>query len=122
MLSTKIKKLYKTLNILKLLSRLCVMFSVIFLLFRVIMIFCYHNDIGGIEHNVIFSICNVIAGEPLYEDPQMGNFNITQYTPVYYFINLICCEIFNLNPLDNLFQIYIIGRSLSFLFKRLHCI
>jgi len=102
-------------NIKKLAVYSSISFFLLFFILRIFLVFSYSADIGGIENNVIYSICKTIYGIPLYSDPEQGNYDITQYTPLYYNFIIFICKILSVNPLDDLHSIYIIGRSVSLL-------
>jgi len=108
---------FKNINVLTLTSYLSLIYFLVFLLLRIILVFSYTPDLGGIEGNVIYSISKVLYGGLLYDNPEANNFNITQYSPVFYYINIFFCKLFGLNPLTNLHDIYILGRALSLIFN-----
>lgn len=103
------------------LSDLTLWFSIIsfvsFLILRILLIFSYDSDLGGVENNVIYSICKVLDGGLLYDNPEIGNFNISQYSPLYYYFPIIVGKLFHLNPLNDLYTIYIVGRTFSLIFN-----
>ncbi|GAB4046258.1 glycosyltransferase family 39 protein [Spirosoma litoris] len=53
-------------------------------LIRYRLIFFVSSDIGGIESNAIYSIQRYMAGYPLYANPEIAPYSITQYSPIYY--------------------------------------
>lgn len=89
----------------------------VFLFMRIALLFSTDADIGGIENNVIYSICKVLKGGSLYEDPENGNFNISQYSPLYYYWVAGLSQALNLDPLENLRAIYVLGRLSSLFFN-----
>jgi len=90
-----------------------------FLILRILLIYSYEPDIGGVENNVIYSICKVIDGGLLYDNPEDGNFSISQYSPIYYYFPILIAKIIKLNPLNDLHTIYIISRYFSLIFNLL---
>lgn len=92
---------------------------VAFLLLRLVLTASYSPDLGGIENNVIYNTAKVLDGGHLYDDPESGNFNITQYSPAYYYFLIGVSKVFNLKPLTDLHLIYILGRALSIIFNLL---
>jgi hypothetical protein len=88
----------------------------LFIILRILLVFSYSNDIGGIENNVVYSITKYLSDGCLYNDPESGNFNITQYSPVYYNLVTFICFVFKINPLTDVHLVYVIGRFLSLIF------
>jgi hypothetical protein len=84
---------------------------------RLLLVYSYASDIGGVENNVIYSVAKVLAGGTLYDNPETNNFNITQYSPLYYYTVIITTKLLKLNPISDLHAIYIIGRYYSLLFN-----
>ena len=78
-----------------------------------------HWDIGGIENSVVYGAAKVLNGLPLYGDPESANFDITQYTPLYYHCLTTVARLTDVNPMENLHGLYLIGRSLSLAFNLL---
>ncbi|MHC1705881.1 MAG: glycosyltransferase family 39 protein [Bacteroidales bacterium] len=120
---TKISPSGKTLFLIVLICFLAVLFI------RVRLIFTYVPNIGGIEQNVIFSIQTLASGEPLYTDPEKGNYAFTQYSPLYLKIAAFIGQISGLDPeepivwhrlsrllslLFNLFSIFLAYKTLRF--------
>ena len=85
---------------------------------RLFLIFNYFPEIGGIESNVIYSFQRILAGYPLYTDPEAPPYSITQYTPLYYGIAWMVGKIFQIDPSD-VHAVYVLSRSLSLLFNLL---
>ena len=85
---------------------------------RLFLIFNYFPEIGGIESNVIYSLQRILAGYPLYTDPEAPPYSITQYTPLYYGIAWTVGKIFQVDP-SNVHAVYVLSRSLSLLFNLL---
>ncbi|MDB3907496.1 hypothetical protein OAK35_01625 [Crocinitomicaceae bacterium] len=92
-------------------------FFVLFLIVRIILVNSYAADIGGIENNVIYNVSKMLEGGALYEHPESGNFNITQYSPIYYQTLYGICKLSNLNSLQHVHTMYYLGRALSLLFN-----
>ncbi|WKN32166.1 hypothetical protein PZB74_02205 [Porifericola rhodea] len=83
-------------------------------LLRLSLVFTYIADMGGVESNVIYSIQRLIAGYPLYVDPSVAPYSITQYTPIYYYIMLGLAKLVQLDA-DQVEGVYILSRSFSLL-------
>lgn len=92
-------------------------FFVLFLIGRIVLVYSNAADIGGIENNVIYNVAKMLEGGALYENPESGNFNITQYAPIYYQVFYGLCNLFDLHPAQHLHTLYHIGRALSLLFN-----
>ncbi|MFN5829493.1 MAG: hypothetical protein ACK46R_01955 [Bacteroidota bacterium] len=106
-------------DLLKITSWFCVINFLLFFLLRIFLIGSYDADIGGVENNVAYSISKMLCGDALYENPESGSFDITQYTPLYYYVATGISQLFHLNPLNDLHAIYAVGRSLSLCFNLL---
>ena len=93
--------------------------AISFLAARAVIMNSYHWDIGGIENSVVYSASKMLYGLPLYGDPESGNFDITQYAPVYYHCLVSIAKLAGLNPMDDLHRIFLLGRGLSLAFDLL---
>jgi hypothetical protein len=71
-------------------------------------------DIGGVEPNVIFVIERVVAGYPLYEDPEEPPFSVTQYSPLYYLLTARIVTMLRIDPREDVWRVYAVARSVSF--------
>lgn len=107
------------LNFLSLTTYVSLLSLLVFLAMRVLLIFSYSSDIGGIENNVIYSISKVLYGLPLFGDPEDANFDVTQYPPFYYNLVILFGKALSLSPLENLHGIYILSRTISLLINLL---
>lgn len=56
------------------------------LLLRIILVFSYIPETGGVSVNVLFSIVRLMNGYALYSDPQLPPYPIAQYMPLHYAI------------------------------------
>lgn len=74
------------------------------------------TNLGGIEQNVIYNVQCLLNGTPLYTSPSTPPFSITQYTPLYYYINALTARITGLGP-DDVRDLYIIGRIWNILYN-----
>lgn len=86
------------------------------LILRIVLIFTFIPDLGGVESNVIYSIQRILDGYPLYMDPSSPPYSITQYTPIYYFIIYGFGKLFQISAND-VESIYILSRSVSLIFN-----
>ncbi|MBN8824106.1 MULTISPECIES: hypothetical protein [unclassified Spirosoma] len=82
------------------------------LIIRYRLIFLTNSDIGGIESNVIYAIQRFLAGYPLYSNPEIAPYSITQYSPFYYRVVGTVCKLASLNP-DHPIEIYRASRVVS---------
>ena len=90
---------------------------ILFLLVRIAGIFVISPDPWGIiENSVIYSVQRMLAGFPLYADPEQPPYAITQYSPIYYQLLYGLARVFNITPDDPL-SIYKISRSVSLVFN-----
>lgn len=71
-------------------------------------------DVGGVESSVVFSVLRMLAGLPLYENPEAAPFSITQYPPLYYYAVTGVARLAGIGP-DEVMGVYTIGRLVSLL-------
>lgn len=83
--------------------------------FRVMLLFSYTPDLGGVENTFVYSIQKMLIGKPLYSNPEDFNFDITQYTPVFYYFLYVFYKLLGLQAGEDLMTIYIVGRSIVLL-------
>lgn len=83
---------------------------------RVHLIFAYIPELGGIESNVIYSLQRILDGYPLYVDPAIAPYSITQYTPLYYYICWMIGKLFQVDP-SNVHGVYMLSRGVSLVFN-----
>ncbi|MBU0765915.1 MAG: hypothetical protein KJ607_13905 [Bacteroidetes bacterium] len=106
---------HKNINLLNAVFLFALLNLLFILVLRIFLIFSWSANIGGMEHNVVYSICKSLYGLPLYSDPESHNFDIAQYSPGYYYFIIFLCKLFSLSPFEDLHSIYIIGRTVSLL-------
>ncbi len=82
------------------------------LFIRVNLIFTYSLDLEGVEQDEIYTIQRVLAGFPVYEDPEQPPFSITQKTPLYHYLCLTVGKIFQVSP-DQPREVYLLNRWTS---------
>jgi len=46
----------------------------------------YVPELGGFERNVIWGVQQILAGNPLYTNPDLPPFSMIQYMPLYYYL------------------------------------
>jgi hypothetical protein len=76
----------------------------------------YVPDVRGVEPNVIFSIQKVLSGKPLYTDPSDIPFDITQYSPFYYYLCATIARALGIVP-GEVHKVYVVARSVSLVFS-----
>lgn len=52
---------------------------------RAVLCTYYHNNLGGIEPNVVYGIQRLLLGQHLYQPTDSGMYAVMQYTPVWYY-------------------------------------
>jgi len=72
-------------------------------------------DIGGVEPNVIFVIERLMAGYPVYEDPEQSPYSVAQYSPLYYFLTAGIARRLHIDPGPDVWAVYATARSISFI-------
>ncbi len=82
------------------------------LLLRLYLITAYVPELGGIESNVIYTLQRILDGYPLYVDPAIPPYSITQYTPFYYYLCWVVGQAFSIDAAD-VHQVYILSRGVS---------
>jgi hypothetical protein len=98
-------------------SYIVLLFLITFIL-RIILIGYYHNNLGGIEPNVIYGVQRILSGQPLYQDPSAGSYAIIQYTPLYYHLVAWVAKRAGIDAL-NVQGIYVVCRLLALIFNLL---
>lgn len=78
------------------------------------LIFSYNIDLDGAEFTFVHYIQQLLKGEPLYLNPYEAPFSITIYTPLYLHLVEAACRFLEVNYIDNIYKIFITGRSISF--------
>ena len=65
---------------------LCAVFLFLNLGSKFILAGSYVPELGGFERNVIWGVQQIIAGNPLYTNPDLPPFSLIQYMPLYYYL------------------------------------
>lgn len=79
---------------------------------RINVIFLANPDVGGIESNVVYSVLRIIAGYPLYQNPEEAPYAITQYSPIYYYLTAGFSRLMGFTA-DDVYEVYATSRCLS---------
>ncbi|MCX6315925.1 MAG: hypothetical protein NTW29_01435 [Bacteroidetes bacterium] len=88
----------------------------VFLVYRVALIYFPMQDVGGVEGNVVYFIQRLLDGQTLYSDPEQSPYAIAQYSPGYYYIVTAVARITSTGP-DDLLTIFAINRCVSLFFN-----
>lgn len=88
----------------------------IFLIYRIALIFYPVQDAGGVEGNIIYFIQRLLDGHALYTDPEQPPYAIAQYAPGYYLIVTGVAKLLGAGP-DDLMQLFAINRTVGLLFN-----
>lgn len=94
-----------------------VFFSTLFVVgvgFGLGLVFSSSINIRGVEPNVIYSIENILAGNPLYAEVTQPPFAVTQYSPLYYLTIQKIAKILHLTSGYEYYKILVAARFFSF--------
>ena len=83
---------------------------VLYVRFRAV--YLAHPNLGGVEHNVIYSVLRLMNGYPLYENPAVYPYSITQYGPIYYNVVAWIAKLAHVSPGDS-YSVYVVSRWVS---------
>ena len=79
---------------------------------RVALAFTYWPDLGGVEPDELYTIQRVLAGYPVYENPVLPPFSITQKTPLYHYLCLLVGRLAGVNP-GHPYEVMLLNRFVS---------
>lgn len=85
---------------------------VLILLIRIKLIYTYTLDLEGIEQNEVYTLQRSLAGYPIYQNPELPPYSITQKTPLYHHLCTVAGKILHISP-DSPRQIYLLNRWMS---------
>lgn len=91
-------------------------FALTSLVTRVVLLFFYNSNFGGVDQNVIYGIQRLLLSEPLYQDTESGLYAIMQYTPLYYYVVYGISRLFGIGAYE-VQSIYILTRSIALVFS-----
>lgn len=97
-----------------LLSGFSLFICFLLILLKVYVSISFIPDISGSEGSTILPIQRLLAGLPIYTDPQEIPFLISQYTPLYFTIVSAAAKILGVFP-EEVHKIFIISRFISIL-------
>ena len=78
----------------------------------------YAPEIDGFERNVVWGIQQLMAGNPLYSNPDAAPFAMIQYMPLYYHIICWFTGIVGIHP-DDAHDIFLLARNFNLLLNLL---
>jgi len=79
---------------------------------RIALVYAYTEDLGGVEQDEIYTLQRVLAGYPVYEDPEQPPFSITQKTPLYHYLCYGIGKLLDISP-ENPRSVYLLNRWTS---------
>lgn len=83
---------------------------------RVWLLFSYNLDLDGAEFTFIHYTQQLLSGKNLYLNPEAFPFSAIIYSPLYIYLHAGLCKLFNVDYLNDIHCIFIIGRILSLFF------
>ncbi len=89
--------------------------------FRLLLIFTYNGEIGGIDNNFVYGVVRAMAGYNIYPNPEAFPYSVNPYSPLYYNLCSLTGKIFNVNIEDPI-NVYRLCRSASFACDLLTCV
>lgn len=104
----------KAINKYKLLHLPFIFLIVLLLYIRFLFIFSYSVDIDGLEYYFLHLVQEMLNGQRMYGNPMEFPYSINLYTPVYFYLFGISVRLSNLNIYNDIHQMLVLGRMLSF--------
>ncbi len=80
--------------------------------YRVLLIFTYNGEIGGIDNNFVYAVIRGMNGFSIYPDPESAPYAVNPYSPLYYSFCIGLGKLFALDTRDPI-HIYWLCRSFS---------
>ena len=87
------------------------------LLLRIIIVFSYVPETGGVSVNVLFSLVRMMNGYSLYVDPQLPPYSVVQYMPLHYYVVAMFGKLLGLQ--NNVHAVSVLNRLLCLAFDLL---
>lgn len=84
------------------------------LVIRLILVSSYNLDADGAEFTFVHYIQKLLTGKQFYSNPTTYPYSTVLYTPLYLYIVFFITKLLQLDYLTNIHEIYIVGRSVSF--------
>ncbi len=94
-------------------------FFLLLFVYRVMLIFSFNGEIGGIDNNFISGVIRMAAGFDIYSNPENLPFSVNQYPPLYFEISAFCADLFCVDFDSNPINIYWLCRALSLTYDTL---
>jgi hypothetical protein len=91
------------------------------LLYRILLVFSYNGEIGGIDNNFVYDVLRNIDRGELYTDPSKFPYAITLYAPLFYDLCTGIDKLWHINP-DEPIQVYQLCRTVSLACDIMTCI
>ena len=91
---------------------LLILFTV--LLLKIIFVFSYSVDNGGLEFYFINIFQQLHTGKQLYPNPEVFPYSNCLYTPVYFHVLQCFIWLLHLDPKTDIYEFLVLGRSISF--------
>lgn len=85
---------------------------------RIYFIYCASPNLGAMETSVVYALQRILAGLPLYSDPEAAPFAIIQYSPLYYEVVGTAGSWLGVNP-DQPMAVFVLNRWAGLLFNLL---
>lgn len=101
---------------------ICIFSAVFFLLllsYRILLIFTYDGEIGGIDNNFVSGTIRMAAGLDIYSNPENLPFSVNQYTPLFFELSSGLTNLLNVDYNASPISVYWVCRSLSLFFDTL---
>jgi hypothetical protein len=94
----------------------CAAIALILFANRLLLLFSYNLDLGGLENYFAFLTLKVGSGE-MYSHPEHYPFMVTQYPPLYLHLAHYTAEVLNIYYQDMVRSVYVGGRILNLIFN-----
>lgn len=91
------------------------------LLYRIMLIFSFNGEVGGIDNNFVYDVTRAIAGMDIYTDPASPPYAVTLYSPLYFTICSAIGKAIHISP-DDPIQVYQLCRTISLFCDIITCI
>lgn len=85
------------------------------LLVRLMLVFSYNVDADGAEFAFMHHVQQLLIGRDLYPDPYVYPYSFVIYSPLYLYVVYFIAKINSLNYINDIHEIYVIGRSVSYI-------
>lgn len=83
---------------------------------RVLLTFSYNLDLDGAEFTFVHYLQQLLSGKPLYLNPESHPYSAVIYAPANLYLAYYTSRLFHLDYIRDIHTLYILGRSISFIF------